>query len=105
MIIEAPGYIAVECDTPLPCPFCGSDAELAQVAHAETSQRIGRSRRYRTVRVALIASTRPLKADTFWFRCSKCRASTGDHQHSAQRAVRVWNRRAATENMEGEGDR
>ena len=102
MIIEKPGYTAVECDPPLPCPFCGSEPELAQVAHSQTSQRIGRSRKFRTVRVALIASTRILTADTFWFKCPSCRATTGDHQHSAQGAVQAWNRRAPIDAEVGE---
>jgi hypothetical protein len=92
--ITKEGYFPVQCDEPLPCPFCGAAAELAQVAHETRSERIGRSRKQRQVRYAIIASTTPLAADTFWFKCPGCNATTGGHHGSAQKAAEAWNRRA-----------
>ena len=74
--IEQAGYTPVKCEAPLPCPFCGETPELAQLAHSYTSERIGRSRKYRQVRVCIIASNRMLTADTFWFKCKTLRDST-----------------------------
>lgn len=80
MKIERKGYTSVECDCPLPCPFCGSEAELAQLAHATSG-------------ACIVASSEVLAADTFWFRCTSCKATTGRHQTTAQDAVSAWNRR------------
>jgi hypothetical protein len=91
--ITKQGYLPVQCDEPLPCPFCGTAAELAQLAHATRSERIGRSRKHRTVRVVIIASTSTLAADTFWFKCPECNATSGGYHGSAQKAVEAWNRR------------
>lgn len=91
--IEKKGYAPVTCDAPLPCPFCGSDPELAQLAHTTSLQRIGRSKKYETVKVCIICSTNPLVSDTFWFKCPECRCTTGGHHETAQAAVEAWNRR------------
>ena len=96
-VITKDGYTPVECDVALPCPFCGTEAELAQLAHVERWERIGRSRKSRQVMVCLLASTSILTSDTFWFRCPSCDATTGSHQETAQAAVEIWNRRSAQE--------
>jgi len=87
MIIKQEGYADVECDEPKPCPFCGAAVELKQLAHANRYGKNG------VERVCIVASTRSLKADTFWFKCSECSATTGYHQGTAQAAVEIWNRR------------
>ena len=97
MIIKKDGYKDVECDAPLPCPFCGSEPKLAQLAHTYRQERIGRSRKYRTVQICLIASTSTLTADTFWFKCETCKCTSGGHHESAQAAARAWNTRAKIE--------
>jgi hypothetical protein len=86
--ITEKGYMDVECDKPKPCPFCGAAPELQQLAHANRYGRNG------VERVCVIASTGILKADTFWFKCSNCMATTGHHQSTAQAAVENWNCRA-----------
>lgn len=91
--ITKPGYAMVQCDAPLPCPFCGGTPELEQVAHVVRWERIGRSRKQKQVRYALIASTDTLVADTFWFVCRTCGCTTGPHEATAQRAVTHWNKR------------
>ena len=91
--IEEEGYSPVQCDAPLPCPFCGAEPELAQLAHDIRSERIGRSRKYRQVRVCIVASTRTLAADTFWFKCPNCNATTCGHHNTAQKAAEAWNMR------------
>jgi hypothetical protein len=91
--IEKEGYTPVECDPPLPCPFCGSKPELAQVAHRTTWQRVGRSRKTEQVKVCIVASSQILTADTFWFRCTECRCTTGPHAKTAQEAAESWNKR------------
>jgi len=93
VIIKQDGYTPVECDEPLPCPFCGSQPVLSQLEHYYRQERIGRSRKYRTVRIAVIASTRIQKADTFWFACEKCGCTTGGHHETAQAAALAWNKR------------
>jgi hypothetical protein len=93
--IEEPGYTPVECEDPLTCPFCGSEPRLAQLAHVICSERIGRSRKYRQVKVCIAASTRTLTADTFWFKCQTCGCSSGGHHETAQAAAEAWNRRSA----------
>lgn len=40
--IKRPGYESVTCDKPLPCPFCGSEPELVQLAHAYRTSRRGK---------------------------------------------------------------
>lgn len=92
--ITEPGYSPVICDKPLPCPFCGAEARLAQLAHRMSSERIGRSGKFRQVRICLIASSSTLTADTFWFACSECRSTTGPHCNTAQQAVENWNKRS-----------
>ena len=94
-IIAKDGYSPVECDAPLACPFCGREPELAQLAHVTRSERIGRSRKYKLVRVCIFASTSTLTADTFWFKCPKCGCTSGGHHASAQSAVDAWNIRSA----------
>lgn len=81
VVIQEDGYEPVECDIPLPCPFCGSKPKLAQLAH-----RYGK-------KYCIIASTRTLRADTFWFKCRKCGTTTGRHEGNAQSAVENWNKR------------
>jgi len=93
--IEEAGYAPVKCEAPLPCPFCGSAAKLAQLAHETRSERIGRSGKYRQVRYSIIASTRTLTADTFWFKCQECGCTSGGHHATAQKAAEAWNRRSA----------
>jgi hypothetical protein len=89
--IEKPGYVSVECDEPLPCPFCGGAAELRQLAHATTSRLVGK--KLKTVRVCIFAASEPLNSDTFWFACCQCNATTGKHCDTAQGAVEFWNKR------------
>ena len=82
--IKQDGYADVYVDqSPLPCPFCGSAAKLAQLEHAGTGKK----------RVCIIASSRVQHADTFWFKCESCKATSGGHHGSAQKAVEAWNRR------------
>lgn len=90
---EQKGYVPVICDEPLPCPFCGSEPELAQLAHNTRWERIGRSRKTSEVKVCIIASTQTLTADTFWFKCPTCGATTGNHCTTAQDAAENWNKR------------
>ena len=92
MKIEKLGYAPVECDEPLPCPFCGEAAELAQLAHTTRLEGKGRKKRY--VQTVIIASTGTIVADTFWFKCSGCKATTGGIHTTPGVAVEVWNRRA-----------
>ena len=92
MIIEKQGYEPVECDKPLPCPFCGTTPELAQLCHVETWIREGR--KSRKVKVCVMVSTEKLKSDTFWFKCQTCGCTTGKHCSNAQDAVKNWNTRA-----------
>lgn len=88
MVIHQDGYEPVECSIPLPCPFCGSAAVLKQLEHSYTLDRKGKRQK-----VCIVASTRTQKADTFWFSCESCRASSGGHETTAQAAVENWNRR------------
>lgn len=92
--IQEPGYAAVECDPPLPCPFCGATPRLVQLAHVTQYERTGRSRKTRAVKVAIIASSRTLTADTFWFTCDTCQCTSGGHHDTAQAAAEAWNRRS-----------
>lgn len=87
MIFEKEGYEPVECDKPIPCPFCGTEPELKQLAHTWTFSK------RKKVRVTLLASSTILKSDTFWFCCPQCEAHTGPHCKDAQKAVEYWNRR------------
>jgi hypothetical protein len=98
--IEKPGYVSVECDAPLPCPFCGGAAELRQLAHTTTSRKVGK--KWETVRVCIFAASTPLSSDTFWFACCQCNATTGKHCDTAQGAVEFWNRRHAASSAEGQ---
>ena len=91
--IARDGYTPVKCDKPLPCPFCGTEPKLAQLAHHMRSERIGRSRRFRQVKVCILASTSTLTADTFWFKCPECDCTTGGHKDTAREASKAWNRR------------
>lgn len=91
MIIQTEQYEPVECDAPLPCPFCGSQPMLAQLAHITTWT--GPRRARREVKVAIVSSTRRMKADTFWFKCEECDCRSGGHHDSAQKAAEAWNRR------------
>lgn len=93
MLIVKEGYEPVECDEPLPCPFCGTTPQLAQLAHITRWERIGRSRKSRQVRICLVASTSTLKGDTFWFKCEACGCTSGGHHNSAQAAAQAWNTR------------
>lgn len=82
--IRQDGYADVHINQiPLPCPFCGGAAELSQLEHAITGKG----------RVCIVSSSRIQHADTFWFQCESCRASSGGHHDSAQAAVEAWNRR------------
>ena len=92
--ISADGYADVFCDAPLPCPFCGCHPKLCQLAHVTRTERIGRGRKTRTVRVSIVASTSRLTADTFWFKCPECSCTSGAHHDTAQKAAESWNRRA-----------
>lgn len=83
MIVEEKGYAPVECDEFLPCPFCGQDGKLHQVSHYK----------YGGKRYTIMSSTRTQVADTFWVSCSRCRATTGNHQKTAQGAAELWNTR------------
>src|SRR6188472_261782 len=94
--ITKDGYEPVVCEQPLLCPFCGSPAELAQLSHITRSERIGRSKNFKQVRICIFASTRTLKSDTFWFKCSECKATTGGHHSDAEDAAAAWNRRAGS---------
>lgn len=91
--IHKEGYKPVECDEPLPCPFCGDRPELAQLEHITRYERVGRSKRPRPVRVAILSSTREIVADTFWFKCNRCGCTSGPHCGTAQEAALSWNRR------------
>ena len=97
--IEQDGYTPVSCEEPLPCPFCGGKAELMQLAHTTRSERIGRSKRFKTVKVCILASTRTLTADTFWFKCAECGCTTGPHHDNAMGASLAWNRRIANQQL------
>jgi hypothetical protein len=90
--IDKPGYEPVQCEAPLPCPFCGKTPKLAQLAHVTRQERVGKSRKYRTVRVCIVASTSTLKSDTFWFKC-ECGCTNGGTYRTAQAAVTAWNQR------------
>lgn len=91
MITEEKGYAPVEHDEPLPCPFCGSQPKLQQLAHRMSS--VKRGRKYVQERVCILASTLTLTADTFWFTCPSCKCSTGPHCTTAAEAARHWNTR------------
>ena len=93
MIIKKEGYSPVECDEPLPCPFCGGKAELAQLAHVTRYERKGR--KVVPVRVCIVASTATLTSDTFWFKCTNCKCATGNNKNTAQEAVAAWNTRTS----------
>lgn len=98
MIIKKEGYSPVECDEPLPCPFCGGNAELMQLAHTtryETTGR-GRSRQCKAVKICIISSNQELTSDTFWFKCTNCKCTTGSHKNTAQEAAAAWNTRTST---------
>lgn len=99
--IKQDGYTAVKCDKPLPCPFCGAEPKLTQLAHHMRSERIGRSRRLRQVKVCILASTSTLTADTFWFKCPGCGCTTGEHKDNAMDASKAWNRRHANVQISG----
>jgi hypothetical protein len=92
-IITKSGYTPVECDAPLPCPFCGSEPELAQMSHVTRRQRIGRSNKYEDVKICIFASSQTLTADTFWFKCVTCGCTSGGHHSAAQDAAKAWNAR------------
>ncbi len=95
MIIKEEGYSPVECDEPLPCPFCGGNAKLKQLAHItrfETTGK-GRSRRCTEVKRCIVASNHERTGDTFWFACDNCKCTTGSHKDNAQEAVAAWNMR------------
>lgn len=93
-VIAQKGYAPVECDEPLPCPFCGEHPELAQLEYVTRLERVGRSHRMRPVRVAILASTGTLVANTFWFKCKSCGCTSGPHCGTAQEAVEHWNKRS-----------
>jgi len=88
MIIQQDGYAPVECSIPLPCPFCGSEAVMKQLEHTYKLDRKGKPQR-----ICIVASTRTIQANTFWFSCVSCNASTGGHESNAQAAVENWNKR------------
>jgi hypothetical protein len=97
MIIKEEGYLPVECDEPLPCPFCGGDAKLVQLAHItrfETTGK-GRSRKCKEVRICILASNYERTGDTFWFKCANCKCTTGSHKDTAQEAAESWNLRTS----------
>lgn len=94
VIIEQKGYSPVECDKPLPCPFCGTEPELCQLEHRDSWQRVGRGKKMEKVRVCIISSSQILTGDTFWFKCNECRCTSGPHTKTAQEAVEFWNRRS-----------
>ena len=95
--VEQEGYTPVKCERPLPCPFCGAEPKLSQLSHVTRSERIGRSNRLRQVKVCIVASTKTLTADTFWFKCEDCGCTTGPHHDNAMNASRAWNCRIANE--------
>lgn len=84
VVIEQKGYAPVECDEPLPCPFCGAEAHLKQLAYHDGPRG----------RTLIVSSSRQLAGNMFWFACMSCRATTGPHADTAQEAVEHWNRRA-----------
>ncbi len=79
MIFERKGFTPVECDAPLPCPFCGADAA------------------FHCLKDDIVWSSATLVADRFWFDCSKCHAGAGCHGKTAQQAAEQWNRRPVRE--------
>ena len=91
LTIEKRGYMPVQCDKPLPCPFCGSEPTLSQLAHTTTSRRVGK--KWETVRICIAYSSQTLQADTFKFNCDNCKATTGRYHDTAQGAVEAWNTR------------
>ena len=93
MIIKKEGYSPVECDKPLPCPFCGGDAELMQLAHETRVERVGR--KSKTVKVCVLAANYELTSDTFWFKCTNCKCTTGNHKATAQEAAETWSTRTS----------
>ena len=95
VIIDQKGYSPVQCDKPLPCPFCGTYPELCQLMHRDSWQRVGRGRKLEKVRVCIISSSQILTGDTFWFKCPTCRCTTGGHHDTAQKAAETWNNRSA----------
>jgi predicted RNA-binding Zn-ribbon protein involved in translation (DUF1610 family) len=90
---EKKGYVPVSCDEPLPCPFCGSEPELAQLAHNERFERVSRGGRLEKVKTCILCSAATLTADTFWFLCPICGATSGKHCTTAQEAAENWNTR------------
>jgi len=94
------GYTPVSCKEPMPCPFCGGPAVLVQLAHRTQYERIGRSKKFRTVKICILASSQILKADTFWFKCSDCGCTTGPHHSNALEASNAWNRRVTNKTKE-----
>lgn len=86
--ITQDGYAPVACLEPLPCPFCGTTPELKQVAHNYKTDRRGK-----VTRIAIIASTKTLTSDTFWFQCPSCRCTSGGHHASGMAASAAWNTR------------
>jgi hypothetical protein len=78
--IHEDGYEPVECDPPLPCPFCGGNARLGQVKRTASN-------------FIIMASSSPIRANVFWFECAACGAKSGKHQSTPQDAANTWNRR------------
>lgn len=93
MIIKEEGYSPVECDEPLPCPFCGGKAKLVQLSHTIRYQKQGR--KSVPVRICVLASNYELTGDTFWFKCTDCACTTGNHKDTAQEAATAWNMRTS----------
>jgi len=88
VVITQDGYTPVTCLDVLPCPFCGTEPELRQVAHEYKLDKRGKR-----TSIAIIASTRTLTSDRLWFGCPGCGCTSGGHHSSGIAASAAWNTR------------